>query len=281
MRFSIVISTINRIRETLMMLDSLLSQTNKNFEVVLIDQNDTDILSKQIEKYHKSFVLKHKKMNIKGASNARNFGIENASGEILLFPDDDCEFHSKYLEEINAYFYENKVDGIVTSTKDKNDGKAISIFMASKSQKITRKNILKTVIEAGIIVKSSRLKSINFDPNMGVGSPTSPFWSDEGPDLVLRLLENGVTFNYCPQFYMFHPNPVKTYNEKTALRSYQYGKGRGYFLRKHQFGLISIVYYLFIYIVGMIKGITFFNKQMFLYFKQGFKGRYEGYFSTK
>lgn len=281
MRFSVIIPTIHRVNETMLMLESLTVQTFTDFEVLLIDQNYGDLLKESLVSFKRNFSFQQIITDVKGASNARNLGIKKAKGQILLFPDDDCEFHQKYLEEINTYFNKTKIDGIVTTTKDKFDGKAISVFMASKAQEIKRKNVLETVIEAGIIIKSSTLNDLLFDPNMGVGSPTSTFWSDEGPDLVLRLLEKGATFNYCPQFYMFHPNPVKTYNEKTALRSYRYGKGRGYFLKKHQFGFTHILYYLFIYIIGMIKGIVCFNKQMFLYFKQGFKGRYEGYFSAK
>ena len=281
MRFSIIISTINRIHETHLMLDSLLIQSFKDFEVLVIDQNEEDILTKGLVNYKERLQLKHVRTPIKGASNARNTGIKNAIGEIFLFPDDDCEFHDKFLEETNNYFEQTDIDGIVCTTKDKQDRKAISILMASKTQKITRKNVLKTVIEAGIIVKSNTLNAVFFDSNMGVGSPTSPYWSDEGPDFVLRLLAKGNRFNYCPQFFMYHPNPVKIYNEKTALRSYQYGKGRGYFLKKHHFGYKYILYYLLIYIIGMCKGMLFLNRQMFLYFKKGFKGRYEGYFSSK
>lgn len=281
MRFSIIIPTVNRVKETLMMLDSLMIQSFLDFEVLLIDQNDVDILSEKIKKYNNLYSIKHIKTKVKGASNARNTGIKNANGEILLFPDDDCEYHKQFLQEIDAYFNEENIDGIVCTTKDKKDGQAISILMATKAQKIQRKNVLKTVIEAGIIVKSSKLGNKFFDPEMGVGAPTSPYWSDEGPDLILRLLKKGLQFNYCPQFYMFHPNPVKKYNAKTALRGYRYGKGRGYFLKKHKFGLRYILQYLFMYVVGMGKGIICLNKQMFLYFKEGFKGRYEGYFLSK
>jgi glycosyltransferase involved in cell wall biosynthesis len=277
-RFSIIIPTISRVKEPLAMLNSLLLQKEQNFEVFIIDQNEEDILSEKLKIFKNKLAINHFRIDVKGASNARNFGIKKAKGEILLFPDDDCEFHTSYLDEIDQYFLNNNIDGIVTTTKDKNDGKAISILMASKPQKITRKNVLKTVIEAGIIVKSSKLNTTFFDGNMGVGTSSSPYWSDEGPDLVLRLLNQGLHFNYCPQFYMFHPNPVKVYNQKTAIRSYRYGKGRGYFLRKHNYGLHQISYYLLIYIVGMLKGLVSFNKKMFLYFKQGFKGRYEGYF---
>jgi glycosyltransferase involved in cell wall biosynthesis len=284
MRFSVIIATLNRVKEPLLMLDSLLNQSFSNFEVILVDQNDSDILSKHLKKYTNHLSLKHIRTPLKGASNARNTGIKEAIGEILTFPDDDCEFYKFFLEDISNYFNRKEVqniDGILTTSRDKEDGKAISIMMSSKPQEINKRNILRTVVEFGIIIKREKLEGILFDPNFGVGSPTSPYWSDEGPDFVLRLLNKGLKFNYCPKFYMFHPNPVKVYNEQTAVRSYRYGKGRGYFLKKHEFGFQYILYYLLIYVAGMIKGIICFNRQMFLYFKQGFKGRYEGYFLSK
>tara|TARA_R110002073_G_scaffold279026_1_gene443070 strand:+ start:347514 stop:348359 length:846 start_codon:yes stop_codon:yes gene_type:complete len=281
MKFSIIIATLNRIEEPLLMLDSLTKQTMKDFEVLLIDQNDDDILKKALERYVNVLPIKHIRTTLKGASNARNTGIENAKGKFLSFPDDDCEFYETFLEEIFQYFESTNIDGIVTTSKDKYDGRAISILMSSNPQPINRKNVLKTVVEFGIIIKANKVKETLFDPKMGVGTTISPYWSDEGPDFILRLIEKGVRFNYCPEFYIFHPNPVKNYNDKTALRSYNYGKGRGYFLKKHNFGYLYICYYLLIYIVGMFKGMLFLNKQMFLYFKKGFIGRYEGYFLSK
>lgn len=279
MKFSIIIPTLNRVDAPLAMLESLIKQTFNDFEVLLIDQNEESFLDKELIKYESVLNLKHIKTPIKGASNARNTGLKHSEGEIVTFPDDDCEFYPNFLEEIDAFFTENKEDGIVVTTKDKHDGKAISILMLSKSQEICKKNVLETVIEAGIIVKKEKLNGMLFDPNMGVGSPTSTYWSDEGPDLVVRLLNKGLTFKFCPEFYMYHPNPVREYNEKTAIRAYRYGKGRGYFLKKNNFGLLAISYYLFIYVVGMIKGIIYLDKQMFKYFKKGFKGRYEGFFN--
>lgn len=281
MRFSVIIATLNRIEEPLSMLDSLVMQNYKDFEVILVDQNNEIKLEDHLKKYYDFFSFKHIKTKLKGASNARNTGIKNSSGEILTFPDDDCEFHKCFLEEINEYFNNTEIDGILTTSRDKYDGKAISILMSSKPQKITKKNVLKTVVEFAIIIKAKKLEGILFDPKMGVGSPMSPYWSDEGPDFIVRLIERGIDFYYCPQFYMFHPNPIKVYNEKTALRSYRYGKGRGYFLKKHNFGLFSISFYLLIYIVGMLKGILLLNSNMIKYFRKGFKGRYEGYFLSK
>lgn len=280
MRFSIIIPTINRKQEPLKILESLRLQRFKDFEVLLVDQNIEGFLDEVTADFG-ALKIKHLKTHIKGASHARNLGVKSAIGEILLFPDDDCEFHSDFLQQIHDYFSEQKADGILTTTKDKKDGSGISILLAKKGQNITRKNVLRTVIEAGIVVRAESLGSDMFDTKMGVGSEESGFWSDEGPDLVLRLLDKGLVFHFCPQFFMYHPNPVKNYNSKTTLRGYRYGKGRGYFLKKHNFGLHKIAAYLGIYVVGMMKGILYFDRHMFNYFKEGFKGRYEGYFKSE
>ena len=278
-RFTVIIPTLERVKEPLLMLESLKKQTFKNFEVIIIDQNENGIIEKEINSYKKYYQLTHIKVEPLGASNARNVGLEKASGEIITFPDDDCEYPCDFLHQINSYFIENIVDGIVASTEDKEDGKSIAM-LATKPKRVNRNNILSTVIEAGIFVKKEKIKGIKFDTHLGVGSKSS-YWSDEGPDFILRLLEKGCNINYCPQFKMFHPNPVKIYNKKTTKRSFRYGKGRGYFLKKNNYGLGFILYYLLLYFIGMCKAIVFLNLHMFNYFKKGFQGRFEGYFLSR
>lgn len=278
MIFSIVIPTIGRTKALEMMLASLKNQTIKDFEVLVIDQNEKGFLDAIIQKYQSCFRLKHLITAALGASNARNVGIKNAVGNIITFPDDDCEYPNDFLETVYHYFQENSLHGIVVTTKDKQDGKPIA-RLATKPVKITRNNVLKTVIEAGIFVKRECIKNHLFDINMGVGSK-SPYWSDEGPDFILKLLKDNCNIQYCPQFKMFHPNPVKKYTEQTAIRAYRYGKGRGYFLKKNNYSLLKIAKYLLLYLAGMVKGLLHLNRMMFVYFKQGFRGRFEGYFKS-
>jgi glycosyltransferase involved in cell wall biosynthesis len=279
MKFSIIIPTINRQSKLFLMLTSLKNQSYKNFEVIVVDQNDNEMLNYKIVEFQRDLKLLHIKAKPIGASNARNIGIEKATGDILTFPDDDCEYLDNFLEQVSNHFQHNNIDGLITTTEDKKDGKPIAL-LASEQKIVTKKNILSTVIEAGIFVKKDSINGCRFDINMGVGS-LSPYWSDEGPDFILKLLQKGKNIVYCPQFKMYHPNPVKVYNKNTTIRSYKYGKGRGYFLRKNNYGLRFISYYLFLYLVGMLKGILFFDIHMFNYFRKGFKGRFEGYFLSK
>jgi len=279
MRFSVIIPTLHRCDELILMLDSLKNQSFKDFEAIIVDQNEENILKNIIDEYKKSLELKHIRIPARGASNARNNGIRIAKGDILTFPDDDCEYPDNFLKKVQECFEANTEDGIIVSTMDKTDGKAIA-NLSSNNIMVKRSNILKTVIEAGIFIKSNILDGVLFDEDLGVGSP-SGYCSDEGPDFILQLLSKGAKIKFYPDFKMFHPNPVRIYNKKTSTRAYNYGKGRGYFLRKNNFGLKDILYFLFLYVLGMLKSLLFMNMQMFKYFVNGFKGRYEGYFKSK
>ena len=278
MKFSIIIPTINRVSDVESALSALSEQTFKDFEVLVIDQNEATILNSTIENFKSLLDLKHFRIKAKGASNARNIGIDNSTGEIVTFPDDDCEYPSGFLERISNIFEENKMhDGIVVNTIDKNDNKQIA-RLSKNTIDIKRSNILKSVIEAGIFVKHESLGDIRFDEMLGVGS-LYPYWSDEGPDFVLRLLERNKSFVFFPDIRMYHPNPIKVYNENTTKRAFDYGMGRGFFLKKNNFGIFSLMKYLGMYIIGMAIGLLKFNNGMFKYFKYGFKGRLKGYFS--
>ena len=262
------------------MLSSLVSQTLKDFEVIIVDQNQSLDINSIIIKYVDRFKLKHIKCPPCGASAARNAGLQYAKGKFITFPDDDCEFPGNLLEQIVEVFSgKDDLDGIGIITKDKNDGKMIA-RLKSKRVRINKKNILSTIIEAGIVVRRDSIGNNLFDENMGVGS-SFPYWSDEGPDFVLQLLKRGKKFEYLPDLFMYHPNPTKVYNDKTSKRAYQYGMGRGYYLRKNDYPLIIVFKYWMIYLIGIGIGIIKMNKGIINYFQRGLKGRIKGYYSVK
>ena len=101
-RFSIIVPVYN-VKEYLpRCLDSILIQSNKNYEILLIDDVSTDSTEFICENYAKEFKsirLLHQR-NL-GVSCARNLGLEYSSGEYLLFIDsDDVILSSNYLDLI-------------------------------------------------------------------------------------------------------------------------------------------------------------------------------------
>ena len=85
---SLIIPTYNRQEIALQTLQYLKQQSISGFEVILVDQtasNDNNLQN------FKNDVFKNKYLKITeaGLPNARNIGVENAKGDILVFIDDD------------------------------------------------------------------------------------------------------------------------------------------------------------------------------------------------
>jgi glycosyltransferase involved in cell wall biosynthesis len=99
---TICITTYNRARLLPRCLDSVLSQTYKNIEIIIVDDCSTDntgeVVGKYQEKYPKKIKYIEHKVN-KGLSAARNTAISNASGIFFSFIDDDDLWEKDYIAE--------------------------------------------------------------------------------------------------------------------------------------------------------------------------------------
>lgn len=275
-RYSIIVPTLNRTQELEALLISIREQNFKDFEIIIVDQNEDDRLSNIMSAFKNEFTIKHIKIETKGASIARNVGIENAKGEILTFPDDDCEFPIDLLSKISEVFRtEIHLDGITIPARDKQEAASVA-RLSSKGGQVNKSNVLKRAIEAGIYIKSNKLNGIRFDEKLGVGA-NSPWWSDEGADFILKIIYKGSIINYMPHLYIYHPNPIITYNEKAIIRSFKYGCGRGKFLRMHDYPLWHVFYIWSLYIAGIAIGLFQLNISKAKFYLFGLKGRVTGY----
>ena len=87
---SVIIPVYNTEKYLEMCIESVLSQTYKNIEIILIDDGSNDKSPEICDKYADEYTnikVCHKKNE--GVSVARNTGIEMASGEYLMFLDSD------------------------------------------------------------------------------------------------------------------------------------------------------------------------------------------------
>ena len=84
---SVIIPTFNRASLLKKAIESVLSQTYKDFELIVIDDGSSDETPSLISSYASS--IKYIKQNNKGPAGARNVGIKNSSGEFVAFLDSD------------------------------------------------------------------------------------------------------------------------------------------------------------------------------------------------
>ncbi len=101
--FSIVMPVYNVENYLSQSVNSILSQTCKDYELILVDDGSTDsspLICDEFAKNNKHIVVIHK--SNEGASKARNCGIEVATGKYIIFIDsDDYWDNQNALEELN------------------------------------------------------------------------------------------------------------------------------------------------------------------------------------
>ncbi len=107
-----VTPTYNRCDELVHLIHSINNQTleSKYFELIICDDGSTDGTEQRIKDLLKNvnFNLKYIFQKNSGPGNARNNGVKNAKGELIIFTDSDCEAEENWLKNIyNSYSNEN------------------------------------------------------------------------------------------------------------------------------------------------------------------------------
>lgn len=96
---SVIIPTFNRTKFVQRAIQSVLNQTYKNFEIIIIDDGSTDSTEADL----KAFPIHYFKTKNLGVSSARNLGVSLAKGNWLAFLDSDDLWHATKLEKQLSY----------------------------------------------------------------------------------------------------------------------------------------------------------------------------------
>lgn len=136
-KVSVIIPTYNRSRYICEAIDSVLAQTYKDFEIIIVDDGSTDNTKGILSKYNSKIRYFYKTNG--GVASARNFGINKATGEYIAFIDsDDLWLETKLKKQVD-YMGKNNTDlvycnmcimenGIINYKKIKPTKPAFSFF---------------------------------------------------------------------------------------------------------------------------------------------------------
>ena len=115
---SVIITTYNRFNLFLKSYQSILEQSYKNIEIIVIDDCSTEKEYQNIklnEFDDNTSFIRHEKN--KGLASARNTGIKNSKGSFISFCDDDDIWMPKKIElQLLAYFNSPAHVGVITSS---------------------------------------------------------------------------------------------------------------------------------------------------------------------
>lgn len=204
MKFSIIIPVYNRPDEVDELLQSLTSQTEKDFEVIVVEDGSSVPCWKTVEKYVSSLSIAYYSKENGGPGPARNFGAEKANGEYLIILDSDCVLPETYMENVKKELLDCKCDAFGGPDKASESfsdiQKAISFSMTS------------FLTTGGI--RGGKKKLDKFYPrsfNMGIRADLyrklggfSSMRYGEDIDLSIRIFESGATCRLFPEAWVWH-----------------------------------------------------------------------------
>ena len=101
---SVIIPTYNRANFLTQSIPSVLNQTYRNFEIIIVDDNSTDNTVEVLENYDDKRIKYIKNNENRGVGSARNQGIKIARGEYITFLDsDDTLLSPKFEKQLNKF----------------------------------------------------------------------------------------------------------------------------------------------------------------------------------
>lgn len=109
---SIIVPIYNAEKYINKCIDSLINQTKKELEFILINDGSTDSTDKLISKYQDKRIKYFKNKN-QGIGKTRNFGISKATGKYIMFVDSDDYLEPTACEELYNKAKKEKADMVV------------------------------------------------------------------------------------------------------------------------------------------------------------------------
>jgi glycosyltransferase involved in cell wall biosynthesis len=228
--FSIIIPVYNRPDEIEELLNSLYKQTDKDFEVLVIEDGSTIRCEDICKKYEDLLTLRYFYKPNSGRSETRNYGMERAAGNYFIIFDSDCIIPPSYFEVVRKSLTENYVDCYGGP-----DGADNSF---SNMQKAINYSMTSFLTTGGI--RGTTKQKEKFDPrsfNMGIAKNVFEKMggfknmTGEDIDLSMRIKKEKFKTSLIKEAFVFHKRRVSL--KKFYKQVNTFGKGRVLLTRLH------------------------------------------------
>ncbi len=167
---SVIIPVYNGERTLQKCLNSVLNQTYKNYEIIVVDNNSTDKTKDII----KEFQSKNKKVKYlfepkRGRAIARNLGIRNVKSSIIVMTDADCIVPEDWIGELTKPIIHEK-ESVVRGVERDLIKNYWSKNIQKSNWKFLKRNIkgkyINDIDTKNFAIRSSLIKKLMFDSNL-------------------------------------------------------------------------------------------------------------------
>jgi|APSaa5957512535_1039671.scaffolds.fasta_scaffold05400_5 glycosyltransferase involved in cell wall biosynthesis len=205
MKYSLIIPAYKAEKTIAYCLDSALTQSisREEYEIIVVDDGSIDNTCEIVKSYPVVLIQQQNQ----GPASARNKGVQNASGSILIFTDSDCDLDRNFLERmVSSIEQGNGIVGVQGCYKTRQKA-----FMAQFGQteietryKIMAKNKYIDFIGtyAAAYKKDIFLEHGGFDTGFSSAS-------GEDTEFSYKLHRNGNKMIFNPLAFVYHQHPSK------------------------------------------------------------------------
>jgi len=250
---SIVVAIFNRKDELFELLNSLIAQTDKDFEVIIVDDGSFVDLVPTVETFKEMLNIQYFKKANSGPGLSRNYGANRAKNDWLVFVDSDVIVEKDYIENIKKNL--ENTDCAAFGGADKAH-KGFNLLQKAISYSMT------SVFTTGGI-RGSKKAVTRFQPrsfNMGVNKEIflkiggfSEMRIGEDPDLSMTIWENGYQTAFFDDIGVYHKR--RTDLGKFSKQVYQFGCARPILNQRHPDYVKPTFWFPTLFLLGYVAGI--------------------------
>jgi len=250
---SIVVAIFNRKDELFELLNSLIAQTDKDFEVIIVDDGSFVDLLPTVETFKEMLNIQYFKKANSGPGLSRNYGANRAKNDWLVFVDSDVIVEKDYIENIKKNL--EKTDCAAFGGADKAH-KGFNLLQKAISYSMT------SVFTTGGI-RGSKKAVTRFQPrsfNMGVNKEIflkiggfSEMRIGEDPDLSMTTWENGYQTAFFDDIGVYHKR--RTDLGKFSKQVYQFACARPILNQRHPDYVKPTFWFPTLFLLGYVAGI--------------------------
>jgi glycosyltransferase involved in cell wall biosynthesis len=224
MKFSFIIPVYNRPEETKELLESLATQTDLDFEVVIVEDGSKNTSEEIVKSFSSILNILYFFKENSGPGDSRNYGMKNATGDYFIILDSDCILPSTYFENVKNALKLDYVDCFGGPDK------ALDSF--SDTQKAINYAMTSFLTTGGIRGGSEKIEK--FQPrsfNMGLSKKAfedskgfGNIHPGEDPDLSMKLWKKGYRTTLIKEAFVYHKRRIDW--NKFYMQVNKFGKAR-------------------------------------------------------
>lgn len=182
---SVVLTTFNRAKLLRRAIKSVLKQSFKNWELIIVDDGSTDETCQVVFRFMKKIEkIKYLKQKNLGHCLAKNTGIQISQGKYLTFLDSDDEYQKDHLKKRVDYLRKNKkIDLIHGKTKIIGDP-----YVLDRNNPTRLIHLDQCVVESNLFGKRDVFISLGGFKNLPFGEGVD-FWERAAQNFNLRKVD--------------------------------------------------------------------------------------------